>query len=106
MLYNAVFWICLLILYFSLLKYTYHYNYRSHISLQVPKLAKLAGCQILIVPTLHTHTQPHTHTHTHTHAHRKYTRAHTHGKSTHTHTGSVHTHRKCTHTQEVDTHTQ
>src|SRR4029434_546624 len=33
----------LLIFYFSLLKYTYHYNYRSHISLQVAKLAKSAG---------------------------------------------------------------
>src|SRR4029434_8375882 len=40
--FGAVFWICLLIFYFSLLKYTYHYNYRSHISLQVAKLAKLA----------------------------------------------------------------
>src|SRR4029434_7062410 len=37
----------LLIFYFSLLKYTYHYNYRSHISLQV------AGVQILIFPTVY-----------------------------------------------------
>src|SRR4029434_2127094 len=48
----AVFWICLLIFYFSLLKYTYHYNYRSHISLQVAKLAKSAGVQILIFSTV------------------------------------------------------
>ena len=53
---NAVFWICLLIFYFSLLKYTYLYNYRSHISLQVAKLAKSAGVQILIFPTVHTQT--------------------------------------------------
>ena len=52
MLKNAVFWICLLIFYFSLLKYTCHYNYRSHISLQVAKLAKSAGVQILIFPTV------------------------------------------------------
>src|SRR4029434_8680375 len=39
--------------YFSLLKYTYHYNYRSHISLQVAKLAKSAGVQILIFPTVY-----------------------------------------------------
>src|SRR4029434_8243523 len=45
-------WICLLIFYFSLLKYTYHYTYRSHISLQVAKLAKSAGVQILIFPTV------------------------------------------------------
>src|SRR4029434_5001593 len=57
-----VFWICLLIFYFSLLKYTYLYNYRSHISLQVAKLAKSAGVQILI---FHTVCPPHTHTHTH-----------------------------------------
>src|SRR4029434_8720665 len=50
--FGAVFWICLLIFYFSLLKYTYHYNYRSHISLQVAKLAKSAGVQILIFPTV------------------------------------------------------
>src|SRR4029434_6401110 len=43
----------LLIFCFSLLKYTYHYNYRSHISLQVAKLAKSAGVQILIFPTVH-----------------------------------------------------
>ena len=42
----------LLIFYFSLLKYTYHYNYRSHISLQVAKLAKSAGVQVLIFPTV------------------------------------------------------
>src|SRR4029434_3306203 len=29
-----------------------HYNYRSHISLQVAKLAKSAGVQILIFPTI------------------------------------------------------
>src|SRR4029434_1659633 len=52
MLYNAVFCICLLIFYFSLLEYTYHYNYRSHISLQVAKFAKSAGVQILIFPTV------------------------------------------------------
>src|SRR4029434_2766815 len=34
------------------LKYTYYYNYRSHISLQVVKLAKSAGVQILIFPTV------------------------------------------------------
>ena len=51
MLYNAVFWIFLLIFCFSLLKYTY--NYRSHISLQVAKLAKSAGVQILIFPTVY-----------------------------------------------------
>src|SRR4029434_10839626 len=45
-------WICLFIFYFSLLKCTYHYNYRSHISLQVDKLAKSAGVQILIFPTV------------------------------------------------------
>src|SRR4029434_3832734 len=45
---------CLLIFYLSLLKYTYHYNYRSHISLQVAKLAKSAGVQILISPTVST----------------------------------------------------
>ena len=44
----------MLIFYFSLLKYTYHYNYRSHISLQVSKLAKSAGVQILIFPTVST----------------------------------------------------
>src|SRR4029434_2025969 len=49
---NAVFWIFLLIFCFSLLKYTYYYNYRSHISLQVAKLAKSAGVQILIFPTV------------------------------------------------------
>src|SRR4029434_5601681 len=49
---NAVFWILLLIFCFSLLKYTYDYNYRSHISLQVAKLAKSAGVQILIFPTV------------------------------------------------------
>src|SRR4029434_4556252 len=53
MLKKAVFWICLLIFHFSLLKYTYHYNYRSHISLQVAKLAKSAGVQILIFPTVY-----------------------------------------------------
>src|SRR4029434_11268627 len=42
----------LLIFCFSLLKYTYYYNYRSHISLQVVKLAKSAGVQILISPTV------------------------------------------------------
>ena len=42
----------LLIFCFSLLKYTYHYNYRSQISLQVAKLAKSAGVQILIFPTV------------------------------------------------------
>src|SRR4029434_6251896 len=42
----------LLIFCFSLLKYTYYYNYRSHISLQVTKLAKSAGVQILIFPTV------------------------------------------------------
>src|SRR4029434_3126133 len=42
----------LLIFCFSLLKYTYYYNYRSHISLQVVKLAKSAGVQILIFPTV------------------------------------------------------
>src|SRR4029434_9273054 len=52
-LYNAVFLICLLIFYFSLLKYTYHYNYRPHISLQVAKLAKSARVQILIFPTVY-----------------------------------------------------
>ena len=48
----------LLIFYFSLLKYTYHYNYRSHIPLQVGKLAKSAGGQILIFPTVYAHTPP------------------------------------------------
>ena len=43
----------LLIFCFSLLKYTYYYNYRSHISLQVAKLAKSAGVQILIFSTVH-----------------------------------------------------
>src|SRR4029434_4694817 len=43
MLENAVFWIFLFLFCFSLLKYTYYYNYRSHISLQVVKLAKSAG---------------------------------------------------------------
>src|SRR4029434_9967846 len=52
MLKNAVFRIFLLIFCFSLLKYTYYYNYRSHISLQVVKLAKSAGVQILIFPTV------------------------------------------------------
>ena len=42
----------MLIICFSLLKYTYYYNYRSHISLQVAKLAKSAGVQILIFPTV------------------------------------------------------
>src|SRR4029434_779151 len=84
---NAVFWIFLLIFYFSILKYTYYYNYRSHIYLQVAKLAKSAGVQILIFPTVYslftvlfcqeclnsvtppppTPTPPHTHTNTHTH---------------------------------------
>src|SRR4029434_198901 len=50
---NAVFWIFLLIFCFSLLKYTYYYNYRSHISLQVAKLGNSAGVQILIFPTVH-----------------------------------------------------
>src|SRR4029434_4630281 len=44
----------LLIFCLSLLKYTYYYNYRSHISLQVAKLAKSAGVQILIFPTVYT----------------------------------------------------
>src|SRR4029434_458729 len=48
----AVFWIFLLIFCFSLLNYTYYYNYRSHISLQVAKLAKSARAQILIFPTV------------------------------------------------------
>src|SRR4029434_3146126 len=52
MLENAVFWIFLLILCFSLLKYTYYYNYRSRIYLQVAKLAKSAGGQIPIFPTI------------------------------------------------------
>src|SRR4029434_5772110 len=52
MLQNAVFWMFLLIFCFSLLKYTYYYNYRSHISLQVAKLPKSAGVQILIFPTV------------------------------------------------------
>ena len=43
----------MLIFCFSLLKYTYHYNYRSHITLQVAKLAKSAGVQILIFPTVY-----------------------------------------------------
>src|SRR4029434_2376539 len=51
------FWICLLIFYFSLLKYTYHYNYRSHISLQVAKLAKSAGGPILIFPTVYVYVR-------------------------------------------------
>ena len=38
---------------FSLLKYTYYCNYRSHISLQVAKLMKSAGVQILIFPTVY-----------------------------------------------------
>src|SRR4029434_453494 len=42
----------LLIFCFSLLKYIYYYNYRSHIPLQVAKLAKSAGVQILIFPTV------------------------------------------------------
>src|SRR4029434_2381862 len=42
----------LLIFCFSLLKYTYCYIYRSHISLQVAKLAESAGVQILIFPTV------------------------------------------------------
>ena len=46
----------LLIFCLSLLKKTYHYNYRSHISLQVAKLAKSAGGQILIFPTVQHHT--------------------------------------------------
>src|SRR4029434_4972477 len=52
MLYNAVFCFFLLIFCFSLLQYTYYYNYKSHISLQVAKLAKSAGLQILIFPTV------------------------------------------------------
>ena len=44
----------LLIFCLSLLKYTYHYNYRSHISLQVAKHAKSAWGQILIFPTVYT----------------------------------------------------
>ena len=47
-----------MIFYFSLLKYTYHYNYRSHISLQVAKLAKSAGVQILIFPTVYVFVFP------------------------------------------------
>src|SRR4029434_5010654 len=39
-------------------KYTYYYNYRSHISLQVVKLAKSAGVQILIFPTVSSHIPP------------------------------------------------
>src|SRR4029434_3570100 len=46
-------WICLLIFYTSLIKCTYNYNYRSHISLQVAKLAKSAGVQILVFPTVY-----------------------------------------------------
>src|SRR4029434_4555153 len=52
MLKNAVFRIFLLIFCFSLFKYTYYYNYRSHISLQVAKLANSAGVQILIFPSV------------------------------------------------------
>src|SRR4029434_6271548 len=37
----------------SHLKYTYYYNYRSHISLQVAKLGKSAGVQILTFPTVY-----------------------------------------------------
>src|SRR4029434_8292372 len=73
MLQNAVFWIFLLIFCFSLLKYTYYYNYRSHISLQAVKLAKSAGVQILIFPTVHgeAHVFPVTHTQIHnTHTYR------------------------------------
>src|SRR4029434_8203346 len=107
MLYYAVFCIFLLIFCFSLLKYTYHHNYRSHISLQVAKLAKSAGVQILIFPTVYTHscnrkystlspqktlvsylsfniTHIHSHTDTHTH-----TQTHTH-PHTHTHTHNNH----------------
>src|SRR4029434_2248297 len=40
----------LLIICLSLLKYTYYYNYRSHISLQVAKLAKSAGIKYLFSP--------------------------------------------------------
>src|SRR4029434_6669821 len=93
MLENAVFWIFLLIFCFSLLKYTYYYNYRSHISLQVAKLAKSAGVQILIFPTVHTYTHAtylHIHTYTYTHA----TRIHTHMLHiyiyTHIHTHMLH----------------
>src|SRR4029434_2282266 len=52
---NVIKWSFLdfLIFCFSLLKYTYYYNYRSHISLQVAKLAKSAGVQILIFPTVY-----------------------------------------------------
>src|SRR4029434_463574 len=93
----------LLIFYFSLLKYTYHYNYRSHISLQVAKLAKSAGVQILIFPTVYTtthlisisltnsltHTLSHTHPYLHIYTHpHKPTHSNTH---THTHT-RTHTH--------------
>src|SRR4029434_5013859 len=46
-------WIFLLIFCFSLLKYTYYFNYRSRISLQVVKLAKSAGVQFLIFPTVY-----------------------------------------------------
>src|SRR4029434_10551026 len=83
--------IFLLIFCFSLLKYTYYYNYRSHISLQVAKLAKSAGVQILIFHCrfkfMHTNTQTHVHlqtyTHTHKHTHIFTTDSH---KQTHTHT--------------------
>src|SRR4029434_2080378 len=54
----------LLIFCLSLLKYTYHYNYTSHISLQVAKLAKSAGGQILIFPTVSPYISHHTYRHT------------------------------------------
>src|SRR4029434_8400965 len=73
-----------LLIFCFLLKYTYYYNYRSRISLQVGKLAKSAQGQILIFPTVytHTHTCTHIHTHVHTCTH-MYIHTHTH---THTHT--------------------
>src|SRR4029434_711989 len=81
MLENAVFWICLLIFYFSLLKYTYHYNYRSHISLQVAKLAKSAGVQILLFPTVYAHTHAQRHTYTQPYINRSSTQVNKHTKS-------------------------
>src|SRR4029434_6940565 len=40
----------LLIFCFSLFKYTYYYNFRSHISLEVAKLANRQGFQYLFPP--------------------------------------------------------
>src|SRR4029434_8690463 len=85
-----VFWIFLLIFCFSLLKYTYYYNYRSHKYLcKWPNLRNRQGLKYLFSP-LYIQYIFYIHTYTYTHA----TRIHTHMLHiyiyTHIHTHMLH----------------